>query len=192
MSLSIISDIIHQRRSVYPPMYTGEKVKDELINQLLANANQAPSHKQTEPWRFHVITGDKLQSLADFFQRTYKDRTPSEEFQKKKYQKLGKNPLQASHVIAIGMKRHSEAGLPEWEEVAAVSCAIQNLFLSVTAAGLGGYWSSPELIINHISEFISMEEEERCLGFFYIGVPKAEIKLSVQKGDIKRKTKWYR
>jgi nitroreductase len=32
--------------------------------------------------------------------------------------------------------------LPEWEEVSAVACAVQNMWLAGTAAGVHGYWSS--------------------------------------------------
>jgi len=42
--------------------------------------------------------------------------------------------------IAICMQRHHE--VPEWEEVAAVACAAQNMQLVATALGVAGYWSS--------------------------------------------------
>ena len=32
--------------------------------------------------------------------------------------------------------------MPEWEETAAVACAVQNMHLTLTAEGLAGYWSS--------------------------------------------------
>ena len=32
--------------------------------------------------------------------------------------------------------------MPEWEETAAVACAVQNLHLALVAEGLAGYWSS--------------------------------------------------
>jgi nitroreductase len=172
-------------------MFTGEKIDDEVINRILANANQAPSHKKTNPWRFHVFTGKGLQRLADFFQATYKSKMSLEEFKELKYNKLGTNPLKASHVIAIGAKLSPEVGLPEWEEIAAVAASVQNLYLSVTASSLGGYWSSPVLMIRHIHELIDLEENEKCLGFFYIGVPQDSLELEVDKGDVNEKAKWY-
>ena len=192
MSLTDLTELIHRRRSIFPPMFTGERIDDEVIKKILANANQAPSHKKTNPWRFHVITGEGLQKLADFFQTTYKSHISSEEFKEMKYKKLGTNPLKASHVIAIGAKLSPESGLPEWEEIAAVAASIQNLYLSVTASSLGGYWSSPVLMIKHIDQFIDLDENERCLGFFYIGVPQEALDLDVDKGDVSEKIKWYR
>lgn len=53
-----INTLIRHRRSVFQAEYTGEKVDDAIINQMLENANWAPTHKMTEPWRFIVYTGD--------------------------------------------------------------------------------------------------------------------------------------
>jgi nitroreductase len=187
-----ISELIHRRRSIFPATYTGEKVDDDIIQKILENANQAPSHKNTEPWRFHVFCGERLKELSKFFQNTYQEKMITSDFSEVKYNKLGKNPLMSSHVIAICMQRDSSQSIPEWEEMAAVACAVQNIYLSVTAAELGGYWSSPDLMIENIGDFIQLEKEEKCFGFFYIGVPIKGIELNVVKKPLKEKVKWYR
>ena len=66
------NELIRSRRSVFPKDYTGEKVDDAIIQQLLENANWAPTHKLTEPWRFVVFTGEGLKKLADFQSECYK------------------------------------------------------------------------------------------------------------------------
>lgn len=58
--------------------------------------------------------------------------------------------------------------VPQWEEVAATACAVQNLWLAASAAGIGGYWSSPGTI-KHIGDFLGLAGNEECLGFFYMG-----------------------
>ena len=50
-----INHLIKNRRSVFPNLYTGEPVPKEVIDQMLENANWAPTHKFTEPWRFTVF-----------------------------------------------------------------------------------------------------------------------------------------
>jgi len=192
MDISELSLLIHKRRSIFPATYTGAIVDDEVIRQILENANQAPSHRHTEPWRFHVVTGEALGSLADFFQSTYKELMTGDQFKERKYNKLKINPTKSSHVIILTMQRDLEESVPEWEEIAAVSCAIQNIYLSVTAAGLGGYWSSPKMMIDHIHRHIDLAEGESCLGFFYIGVPIADLNLSIEKKPLNTKMKWYR
>ncbi|MGH9949753.1 MAG: cation diffusion facilitator family transporter, partial [Pyrinomonadaceae bacterium] len=57
----VVNAVIKRRRSIYPNQYDpGKKIPDEIIWQILENANRAPNHKQTEPWQFCVFTGDGL------------------------------------------------------------------------------------------------------------------------------------
>lgn len=192
MNLNEASKLIHTRRSIFPKVYTGEIIADEVIQQILNNANQAPSHKHTEPWRFHVMAGEKKAELGIFFQKTYAAHVVGDEFKESKYNKFPSKVSKSSHVIAICMQRDPEQSIPEWEEIAAVACAVQNMYLSITAAGLGGYWSSPGLMLEHFGKFIELKEGERCLGFFYCGVPVAGMSLSVKKKPLFEKIHWYR
>jgi len=71
-----------------------------------------------------------------------RDCTP-EEFAKKRAKIEGKRKSafgKVSYMIAICMKRralpHKE--MPEWEEMCAVACAVQNMWLSMTAHGAAG------------------------------------------------------
>ena len=97
---------------------------------------------------------------------------------------------QSSHIIVIGMERDEKESVPEWEEIAAVSCAVQNIYLSLRAAGLGGYWSTPSLTIKHIGHFLELGERETCLGFFYIGVPQEQLPPQVTKKPLSDKVTW--
>ncbi|MEM9886168.1 MAG: nitroreductase [Bacteroidota bacterium] len=191
MTLDQLSNIIQERRTVTPPLFVEEKVDDKIVAQLLENANWAPNHRKTEPWRFHVFSGDSLLKLGDDFQDIYKKYVPAEKFSEMKYKKLKKKMVQSSHVIAICMQRDPQERVPEWEEMAATTCAVQNLWLSATAAGLGGYWSSPGLIMNHFGEYVDLKQGEQCLGFFYLGKPKA-VDLPGERGNWEDKVTWHR
>ncbi len=162
----MILKTIKERRSVFPAQYTSDKVTKEQINQLLEAANWAPSHRKTEPWRFYVITDDKLSELGDFLAKAYKES--AEAFSEFKLEKIKSKPAQASHVIVICMHRDEKERVPEWEEIAATAMAVQNMWLMTTELGLGGYWSSPSLI-EQMPKFLPMTKEEKCLGFFYVG-----------------------
>ena len=62
----VINQIIRTRRSVFTQQFEPSKVvPDEIIWEALENANWAPNHKFTEPWRFTVFTGNGLQKLAE-------------------------------------------------------------------------------------------------------------------------------
>ncbi|MFK7981725.1 MAG: nitroreductase [Saprospiraceae bacterium] len=168
MQPSTISQIIRKRRSIFPKTYTNQPIDKEIIAEVLENANWAPTHKMTEPWRFKVLVDDALIRLRDWQVDWYHKNTPPEKFSDKKLHKLQTKPLKAGCMIAICMQRDEKVRIPEWEEVAAVACAVQNMWLTTTAYDIGAYWSSPGYI-KDIGPFLKLAEGERCLGFFYMG-----------------------
>ena len=175
--LDAISRLIRTRRTLKPAaMDPGRSVDRGLLERLLENANWAPTHGATEPWRFHVFAGDSRQQLAAELQRAYRERTPPDAFRPEKFEKLGANPLLAGVVLVICMKRQESGKIPEIEEIEAVACAVQNLHLTASAAGLGAQWSSPPFLYEGaLHPFLQLGERDRCLGLFYLGWPKAGI-----------------
>jgi len=165
-----INQLIRNRRSVFPDQFVpGRQISNEIVKQILENATWAPNHGQTEPWKFVVFTGDGLKTLADFQSGVYKE-SAGEKFKEPTYQKLQKNPLLASHVIALCMKRDPNKKHPEVEEISAVACAVQNMYLSVTAYELGGYWTTGGVTYNQKAKaFFELEDDDKLLGFFYLG-----------------------
>lgn len=186
----IVNKLIRSRRSVFTDQFVpGKKIPDEIIHEILENANWAPTHKKTEPWRFMVFTGQGLQKLASFQSATYK-KFAGDKYKEDKFRKLASTPLDCSHIISISMKRSLEANIPEVEEVAAVACAVQNIYLSVTAYGLGGYWTTGGITyMNEAKAFFHLEDNDRLMGFFYLGyiqIPPARA----TRGPIDQKTIW--
>lgn len=184
-----INTVIENRKSIYPYQYeAGERVDDEVIWQILESANRAPNHKNTQPWRFTVFTGEGLQKFADMQVAAVKKHEP--EAGEIKIKKLAEYPLMASHIIAIGMKRNANR-VPEVEEVLAMGCAIENMFLTATAHGVGCYLSTGGMTyIDEAKEFFDLSEEDKLIGFFYVGVKKEMPEVVKQKGDIKEKVNW--
>jgi nitroreductase len=167
-------ELIHQRRSIFPQDYTGEKVDDEIVKQILENARWAPTHKLTEPWRFLVFTDDGIKALAKFQSELYKAVTETDgTFKENNYQKLSTKPLLSSHIIAIMMKRDERKSVPEIEESGAVFCAIQNMYLTATAYGVGSYLSTGGITyFEEAKSFFDLQREDRLIGFFHLGIPK--------------------
>jgi nitroreductase len=172
-----INLLIKSRRSVFPKDYQqNEKVDDNIINQLLENANWAPTHKLTEPWRFVVFCDEGLVKLAGFQAACYKSVTEKDgSFREERYQNLKTKPMQSSHIIAIGMKRDPEKRVPEIEEIGAVFCAIQNMYLTATAYGIGCYLSTGGVTyFEEAKEFFGWGKEDKLIGILNIGMPKSE------------------
>jgi len=186
----VINEVIKNRRSIFPKTYIDKPISREIIEQVLENANWAPNHKLTEPWRFKVFMGDSLGLLGRTLADIYKANMPEEKYKERKFKKLQANPQKAGCVIAVCMQRDPDESLPEWEEISAVACAVQNMYLTCTAYGVGSYWSSPGLIkFPAVGEFLKLKTGERCLGFFYMGyhdMPQIEGK----RGSIVEKVEW--
>lgn len=184
---STINQLIRERRSVFPKMYNDRPIEKSILLEILENANRAPTHKFTEPWRFKVMTGAALVRLGDELGEKYR-QSAGGQFSEMKYEKTKLKPTQSSCVIAICMQRDLEERVPEWEEIAAVACAVQNMWLTCTAYGIGSYWSSPKTI-QYMSDFLHLEKEEYCMGFFYMGYYDKEIPVS-PRGPISEKVVW--
>ncbi len=186
----VLNSVIKRRRSIYPHQYeAGRQIPDEIIWQILENANRAPNHKQTEPWRFSVFTGEGLRTLGEIQQSVYKENAGAD-YNETRYKKMLEYPLMSSHVIAIGMKR-SDKVLPEIEEVEAVACAVENMFLSVTAYGLGSYWSSAGITyMNAAKPHFGLGPNDRLLGFFYIGYVAKPFTADSKRRPIEEKVVW--
>jgi nitroreductase len=71
-----------------------------------------------------------------------------------------------------------------------VACAVQNIYLSTTAYGIGGYWSTGGVTyMEEAKSFYGLGDRDKLMGFFYLGViqtpsPKAK------RGPIIEKTTW--
>ncbi len=178
-SFAEVSALIRHRRSIKPTdMDTSRPVDRALLVAILEDATWAPTHGLTEPWKFHLYqAAGSRQLLADQLQTAYREITPVAEFREEKYAKMGENPLLAPVVIACVMERNGGDKIPEIEEVEAFASALQNLQLSATAAGLGGYWSSPPVLdAASFRAWLGLRAGDRCLGLIYLGWPKPDFK----------------
>ena len=167
----VLKHIIEERQSIFPKNYTGDPVPEDILNEVLNAAVLAPSHKRTRPWRFRVFKGDEKIELGRALQQVYRSVTPEFQFLQKKYDDFIFKTAQSGAIISIVVEY---SGLvPEWEEVAAVAMAVQNMYLTCTANAIGCYWGSPGLV-KHMGDFLKLDENQECLGFFFMGIKKEE------------------
>ena len=62
------NEIISNRRSIFPKLFSGDNIEDSKVLKLLNAANQAPNHRNTEPWRFIVFSKESKSSLESYLQ----------------------------------------------------------------------------------------------------------------------------
>ena len=77
-NLSEITELIRSRRTIYPEQFSSRKVHKEQIELMLNNAIWAPTHGNTQPWKFKVFMDEGRQKLSDFLGQTYLELTPKE------------------------------------------------------------------------------------------------------------------
>ncbi|PTT75909.1 MULTISPECIES: nitroreductase [unclassified Chryseobacterium] len=162
----VLKEIIEQRRSIFPKDYSDTEISQEILDEILHSATLAPNHKRTKPWRFKIFRGEEKAKLALEMQSIYKSTQPETLFLEKKYNDIGFKINKADIVVSIVV--NFSGMVPEWEEIAAVSMAVQNMYLTCTANNIGCYWSSPK-IVDHLKESLAIEENQKCLGFLYMG-----------------------
>ncbi|WP_116108334.1 nitroreductase [Lewinella sp. IMCC34191] len=178
--------LIAERKSVFPQFFTGRLIDRQVLEELVAAANQAPSHRKTEPWRFRIYQGAGKQRLVDELLAVYgRDQPDADKIAKK----FGGKIDSSGAVVLIFLHRDPQESVPEWEEIAAVGAAVENLWLSLSAYDLGGYWSSPGFVCGDYGEWPGAAKNERCLGMFYLGYYEAP-ELPRPRGDWREKVEW--
>jgi len=163
----ILKQIIEDRRSIFPKDYSDKEIPQHTLDEILNSAVLAPNHKRTKPWRFKTFKGEEKQQLGLELQTIYKTITPETQFLQKKYDDIGFKISKANIVVSIVV--NFSKLVPDWEEISAVSMAVQNMYLTCTANNIGCYWSSPK-IVEHLKESLTIEENQQCLGLFYMGI----------------------
>ena len=184
-----INKLIESRRAVYPNQFEKGDISSSTILQLLKNANMAPTHKMTQPWFFKVYKNKQIKSLADGMVEAMKKENLKDLRLNFKTKKIYEKCNMSNSIIAIFMKRSTTISIPEWEEIAAVSMAVQNIWLSCTEQKIGCYWSSPKYI-TQMGLFFNLDSNERCLGFMYLGKFDHTTLSVKQRIDIESKIEW--
>lgn len=179
---------IHYRRTVNQNSFTDKPISQADIMLILEAANAAPTHKRTQPWRFVVFQEAGLLQLGTELSRIYKAITPAEKYTALMEENMGKKATQSNVAIAIIVNYTGD--VPEWEELAATSCAVQNIWLAAHSLGIGGYWATPGLI-NHLTEFLALAENQKCIGLFYLGHHESDPREPVRTA-IADKVRWVK
>ncbi len=84
--MTTATELIRNRRAIFPKTYLpGKAIEASFIQELLENANHAPTHKRTEPWRFQVFHSEESrQALGSMLSGFFKKIPPLNFFPKKK------------------------------------------------------------------------------------------------------------
>jgi nitroreductase len=165
------------RRTIKPAQMDGSRSVDEAtLRDILEDAHWAPTHGLTQPWRFHVFTGAARGRLADGLETLYDRLTAAADRREDKRAKMRANAVAAPVAIAIATRVEPGGKISELDEIAATSCAVQNLLLSAHQRGLGSFWSTPPIACSaEFASWLELDATHRCMGIVYLGYPLAGV-----------------
>ncbi len=192
--IETLSRAIAHRRSMGLARLSDQEVPKEMVERMLQAANWAPSHGDTEPWRFVVFTGESRAELAEMYAAAYRADHPGDKFDPVGEQGYRDRASYAPVWIAIGMspalKEDGSLVMTETEELMAVACAVQNLHLMASAQGLAGMWHSKGVSVHPaVASALGWEPPSKLLGFFFCGYPNCEWAKGERK-PLEEKATW--
>ncbi len=140
-----IDDVIKGRRSIRT--YKSDEVKENLIREIIEAATFAPSAKNSQSWRFTVLTGDSKNKFTDMY-RSELDKSTIDVGSS-----YGSCTMMEEAPVVIVVWNTNELG---WTtEVHSVSAAIQNILLKAHALGtcwIGDIFYTYEAIVDYFKK----------------------------------------
>lgn len=146
----------------------------ELVERLLEAAAQAPNHRRSEPWRFHVLAGKAREELGKAMAEALRQRMadPDSAEGRSLLAKEMEKPLRAPVIIVVGSKRSENRKVVPIEDVEATAAAVENLLLAAHDLGLAAIWRTGDPAYDPlVKEFFGLGPEDHLVGFVYVGYP---------------------
>ena len=160
-----VDTAIRERRTI--GVFSDRPVPQDVVEDLIEAARWAPNHKHTEPWRFHVVSGDAREDMCDAILAGGGD------FAKDPRGKLMRSPL----FVAVTQQAVPDDPIRDQEDYAAVCCAVQNMMLAATARGLATKWSTGALAENPAAKrWLGIGEQDRIVAYLYLGYAPDEMR----------------
>lgn len=164
-------EAVRGRRSIR--MFDGRAVAPEVLADVLESATYAPSRMNTQPWHFHVATGEARTRVADVIALTttyleeYIDVLGAEAVKHAAsfYADLGKAP------VIIGVASPVVEDPSELRDyLISVGAAIQNVMLTAHDRGIAGCAiSSPDWIRDRLSQVFVVQEGWEIVSLVVLG-----------------------
>ncbi|KAL3909177.1 MAG: hypothetical protein SGILL_008190 [Bacillariaceae sp.] len=183
---------IRNRRSIFPKDFrkNAPPLDPAIAQSLLDAALWAPYHgrcykDQEHPARFVSLGKQSLREMQNitltYYDKNWRDSWEKEE-DYKNWRQTTEEEIEGrwgpcDYMIAIVMRRFTgPRKFPEWEQAAAVAAAVQNMHLQSTKyPHLACYWSSWHDKARdsvEMKQFLGMESEDKCHGFFIVAQAK--------------------
>ena len=184
---SEILNLIKNRRNT--KRFNDKDISKSNIETILESGTWAPNHRNTEPWRFVVVSKfskvrEKIANELIKLQESKSD-TPLSKEQKTNLV----NPVNSAPCYIYVFSIPGENPEITEENYGAVCCAIQNMQLTATSMGLGIGWSTGKMAkIKNLHSILNVAQEFKIVGVLTLGYPQDNSEKS--REDFNKITKW--
>lgn len=171
--IEALAEIIQKRRDVRGNRFLEFPVSEEIISAMLSAANSAPSVGFSQPWEFVIVESIKTREkiYKEFKKqnkkanRIFKDSTL--------YSSLKLEGILESYInIAVFYIKPKKAVLGQTAQKRvgeySVVCAIQNLWLTARAYGVGVGWVSI-LKPKKVKKILKVGSDRKLIGYLTVG-----------------------
>ncbi len=133
-NLRILAERIRSRRTT--KLFLKQKVSKQLVLDAIELARWAPNHHLTEPWHFYLL-GDAMKAASVELTRTIVTERKNAEIGEHK----AKTAAAVPGWLLVTCKKTDDE-LTQREDYASCCCAVQNLLLYLSEAGVASKWST--------------------------------------------------
>jgi nitroreductase len=165
-NLRVLAERIRSRRTT--KLFLRQKVSKQLVLDAIELARWAPNHHLTEPWHFYMLGEETTTASVELIRTIVTDAKTAELADFK-----AKSAAAIPGWLVITCKK-SQDELLQQEDYASCCCAIQNLTLYLSEAGIASKWTTG--LITRDQRFFDLLEinanKEFVVGLLWYGYPK--------------------
>ncbi len=164
--LRLLGERMRSRRSTN--MFLKREVKKDLLREAIELARWAPNHHLTEPWHFYLLGDQKKAASVELIRAIVTENKNAE---------MGAHKARSATAIPgwlVVTCKKSDDELRGREDYAACCCAIQNILLYLSEAGVASKWTTG--LITRDARFFEIlgidPGKEYVVGLIWYGYPK--------------------
>jgi nitroreductase len=177
-NLRRLAERIRARRTT--KLYLKQAVDRKLILDAIEVARWAPNHHLTEPWHFYVLGSQKIQACVDLTRIVVTEAKDA---------KMGEFKAEAAAAnpgwLVVTCQKSSDE-LLQREDYASCACAIQNLMLYLSEAGIATKWATGPITRDaRFYELLGIDSDSALVvGIIWYGYPRitpAQVRKNVSE-----------
>ena len=171
--IEALAEIIQKRRDVRGNRFLEFPVSEEIISAMLSAANSAPSVGFSQPWEFVIV--ESIKTREKIYKEFKKQNKKANRIFKDSalYSSLKLEGILESYInIAVFYIKPKKAVLGQTAQKRvgeySVVCAIQNLWLTARAYGVGVGWVSI-LKPKKVKKILKVGSDRKLIGYLTVG-----------------------